>query len=136
MGVDVSIPKDFINETSQRLRTYKRISSANSDGDLQKIYAEINDRYGKMPPSVNNLFEYAKLRKSAESLRIISVDKTPNGFAVKLSEGAKISPEKLMECLSKHETANFSPNGILRVEVKIENLIEAALLTLEEIRAD
>ena len=136
LGVDVSIPKDFINETSQRLRTYKRISSANSDGDLQKIYAEINDRYGKMPPSVNNLFEYAKLRKSAESLRIISVDKTPNGFAVKLSEGAKISPEKLMEFLSKNETANFSPNGILRVEVKIENLIEAALLTLEEIRAD
>ena len=136
LGVDVSIPKDFISETSQRLRTYKRISSAASDGDLQKIYAEINDRYGKMPPSVDNLFEYAKLRKSAESLRIVSVDKTPNGFAVKLSEGAKISPEKLMEFLSKNESANFSPNGILRVEVKIENLIEAALLTLEEIRAD
>jgi transcription-repair coupling factor (superfamily II helicase) len=136
LGVDVSIPKDFINETSQRLRTYKRISSAGSDGELQKIYAEINDRYGKMPPSVDNLFEYAKLRKTAESLRIVSVDKTPNGFAVKLSEGAKISPEKLMEFLSKNETANFSPNGILRVEVKIENLIEAAQTVLEDIRAE
>ena len=133
LGVDVSIPKDFISETSQRLRTYKRISSADSDASLQKIYAEIQDRYGKMPNSVDNLFEYARLRKTAESLRVVSIDKTPNGFAVKLSENARVSPEKLMEFLSANETANFSPNGILRVVTNERNPIEIARKILEEI---
>ncbi|MCB1025701.1 MAG: transcription-repair coupling factor, partial [Acidobacteria bacterium] len=34
LGIDVSIPNDYINETSQRLRTYKRISSTENESDL------------------------------------------------------------------------------------------------------
>lgn len=134
LGVDVAIPQDYISETSQRLRTYKRISSADSESALQAIYAEINDRYGKMPDSVNNLFDYARLRKQAEQMHVVSVDKAQNGLAIKLGESSKVAPEKLMEFLSKNESASFSPNGILRVEVKVENLIEAARTVLEEIR--
>ncbi|MGI8469328.1 MAG: transcription-repair coupling factor, partial [Pyrinomonadaceae bacterium] len=130
LGVDVSIPKDYITETSQRLRTYKRISSVSNDEELNKIYAEINDRYGKIPASVNNLFEYAKLRKSAEQTRVVSVDKTRDGFAVKLGENSKVAPEKLMRFLSENENSNFSPNGILRVVANAENLIETARKTL------
>lgn len=134
LGVDVSIPNDYISETSQRLRTYKRISSADAEETLRRIYAEINDRYGKMPESVENLFEYARLRKLAEEMHIVSVDKTANGFAVKLGENAKIAPEKLMDFLNKNEGSNFSPNGILRVVIEAENLIETARKVLEEIR--
>jgi len=134
LGVDVSIPNDYINETSQRLRTYKRISSADSEETLRRIYAEINDRYGKMSESVENLFEYARLRKLAEEMHIVSVDKTKDGFAVKLGENAKIAPEKLMQFLTESEGSTFSPNGILRVITKEENLIETARKILEEIR--
>lgn len=136
LGVDVSIPNDYISETSQRLRTYKRISSADSEEKLLGIYTEIQDRYGKIPESVNNLFDYARLRKLAEAMQIISVDKTNNGFAVKLSENARVAPEKLMQILTDYEGSVFSPNGILRVELKAENLIEAARKVLEEIKAN
>jgi transcription-repair coupling factor (superfamily II helicase) len=134
LGVDVSIPQDYINETSQRLRTYKRISSAASEDELRRIYAEIQDRYGKLPESVDNLFEYARLRKVAERMRVLSIDKTKDGLAIKLGENARVAPEKLLEFLSKNETANFSPTGILRVVINVENLIEAARLVLEEIQ--
>lgn len=133
LGIDVSIPKDYISETSQRLRTYKRISSADSEDALLKIYAEIQDRYGKLPASVENLFDYARLRKTAESLGIVSIDKTSNGFGIKLSENSRVSPEKLLEFLEKSEGSTFSPNGILRVAVNEENLIESAREVLEEI---
>ncbi len=136
MGVDVSIPNEYINETSQRLRTYKRISSADNEEVLRQIYSEINDRYGKMPESVENLFEYARLRKLAEEMRVVSVDKTKEGVAVKLGENARVAPEKLMRVLSEIEGANFSPSGILKVDIKVENIIEAARQVLESIRAD
>lgn len=134
LGVDVSIPQDYISETSQRLRTYKRISSADSEETLQKIYNEIQDRYGKIPESVNNLFAYARLRKTAEQMHVISVDKTNSGLAIKFGENSKVSPEKLMEFLAGNETANFSPNGILRVESVAENIIETAQKVLQEIK--
>jgi transcription-repair coupling factor (superfamily II helicase) len=134
LGVDVSIPQDYINETGQRLRTYKRISSADSEETLRQIYSEINDRYGKMPESVENLFDYARLRRLAESLRLVSIDKTRDGFAVKLNENSKIAPEKLMDFLSHNEGSTFSPNGILRVVNNEENTVEAARRVLEEIQ--
>ncbi|HQU85161.1 MAG TPA: transcription-repair coupling factor [Pyrinomonadaceae bacterium] len=134
LGVDVSIPKDYIVETSQRLRTYKRISSASSDEELNKIHSEISDRYGKIPESVDCLFEYARVRKLAEEMRIISVDKTANGFAVKFDQNAKVSPDKLMELLADESVYSFSPNGILRVVTDENNLIEASRKLLLDIQ--
>ena len=134
LGIDVSIPQEYISETSQRLRTYKRISSAESESALRQIYTEIEDRYGRIPDSVENLFEYARLRKLAEEMRIISIDKTADGLAIKFDEKAKVAPEKLMEFINTNEGSSFSPNGILRVQVKVENIIEAARKVLETIR--
>ena len=133
LGVDVAIPNDYITETSQRLRTYKRISSADSDAALGQIYAEIEDRYGRVPASLENLFEYAKLRKSAERIHIVSVDKAADGIAVKLDEKSKVAPEKLMALIEQNEAASFSPNGILRVRITSDNIIETARRVLEEI---
>jgi len=136
LGIDVSIPQDYISETAQRLRTYKRISSAENEEVLRQIYSEINDRYGKMPESVENLFEYARLRRFAEQMRVVSIDKTKDGLAIKLNENAKVNPEKLMEFVTNNESANFSPSGILKIITNEENLIEAARQVLEKIRAD
>lgn len=136
LGIDVSIPQEYISETSQRLRTYKRISSAETESALRQIYTEVEDRYGRIPESVENLFEYARLRKSAEEMRIISIDKTSDGLAIKFDEKAKVAPEKLMEFINTNEGSNFSPNGILRVIVKTENIIEAARKVLETIKSN
>jgi transcription-repair coupling factor (superfamily II helicase) len=134
LGADVSIPNDYIIETAQRLRTYKRISSTASEEDLRKIFAELQDRYGKLPESVENLFEYARLRRIAEKMHVLSVDKITDGFAIKLDQNAKISPDKLTEFLVNNEGATFSPTGVLKFNTKEENLIEKARQVLEKLR--
>ncbi len=135
LGIDVSIPKEYISDTSQRLRTYKRISSAETEDVLQTIHAEIEDRYGRIPRSVENLFEYGRLRKLAERMAIISIDRTADGVAIKLGESARVSPEKLMQFLSENEDSNFSPSGILRIPVKTANPIKSASECLTAIRS-
>jgi hypothetical protein len=57
-------------------------------------------------------------------MRVISIDKTNEGFAIKLDQNAKVSPESLMEFVQKSGVV-FSPNGILRVKTD-GNLIEEA----------
>jgi transcription-repair coupling factor (mfd) len=132
LGVDVAIPKDYISESGQRLRTYKRISSAESEEALRQIYSEIQDRYGAIPASAQNLFEYARLRKSAEKMGIVSIDRAADGVAIKLGESAKVAPDRLMEFLAENEGSSFSPSGILRVPVK-KDVLESARRILEQI---
>jgi len=134
LGVDVSIPKDYIADTSQRLRTYKRISSAESEDELVRIHAEIEDRYGRIPRSVDQLFEYGRLRKLAEKMAIVSIDRTADGIAIKLGESARVAPEKLMRFVEESDGASFSPTGILRMAVTTADPIATAARSLAEIR--
>jgi transcription-repair coupling factor (superfamily II helicase) len=133
LGVDVSIPKEYITEAGQRLRYYKRISSAGDHGTLDQIRAEIEDRYGRVPRSVDDLLQYGRLRRLAESMAIVSVDKSGDTIAIKLGESARVAPEHLMNFLAEHEGAAFSPNGILRVPIGSNEIIPLAIRTLETV---
>jgi transcription-repair coupling factor len=119
LGVDIRIPEDFIYDMSQRLRTYKRISSSESDEELADIHAEIQDRYGAIPESVENLFEYARLRREASRLSVISIDREGERLSVKFSEKARIDPEKLINMVSEGR-AVFTPSGVLKVNLLAE----------------
>lgn len=133
LGIDVSIPKNYIVESGQRLRTYKRIASADSEEALVQIHAEIADRYGRIPESVDNLFAYGRLRKLAESLGVISIDRSGGGIGIKFSEGTRISPEKLMELIASDETITFSATGILRIPDVGDEPIRSAYELLVEL---
>jgi len=133
LGVDVSIPKDYISEASQRLRTYKRISSAETEAAIMQIHSEIEDRYGRIPRSVDSLFAYGRLRKLAEKIAIISIDKASDAVAIKLGESARVDPEKLMTFLQEETDASFSPNGILRVLIRTADPIATATEAVKRI---
>jgi transcription-repair coupling factor (superfamily II helicase) len=122
LGVDVAIPEDYIQDMGQRLRTYKRVSSARDEASLQEIRAETEDRYGRVPVSVERLFSYARLRRLAEDIDMVSVDRTPDGIAMKFSEKARVSPEKLAEFVARHPGSVFTPNGVLRLTLGDEAL--------------
>ena len=120
LGVDVAIPEDYVSDMGQRLRTYKRVASARDDETLRQIRAETEDRYGRIPAPVENLFAYSRLRRAAEELGVVSIDRTPGGAAVKLSEKARVAPEKLLALVSGRAGATFSPSGVLRLELSEE----------------
>jgi transcription-repair coupling factor (superfamily II helicase) len=139
LGVDVAIPEDYVSDMGQRLRTYKRVSSARDEETLRAIMVETQDRYGRLPESVERLFDYARLRRLAEEVGAISIDRTPTGIAIKLGERARVSPEKLMALIAGREGATFTPSGVLRVDLgekEMDMALETARGVLLEIRAE
>ncbi|HEY6232668.1 MAG TPA: transcription-repair coupling factor [Pyrinomonadaceae bacterium] len=139
LGVDVAIPDDYINDMGQRLRTYKRVSSARDEETLSNIRNETQDRYGRLPEPVEQLFAYAGLRRLAEDLHVLSLDKTPEGVALKFSEKARISPEKLMAFVRAGEGRVFSPTGVLKVKLnedQQDNLLDTVRGLLMELRLE
>ena len=116
LGVDIRIPEDYIYDVSQRLRTYKRVSSAESEEELADVRSEIEDRYGPIPETVDSLFQYARLRREASRLGVVSIDREADRLAVKFSERAGIDPEKLIALVSEGG-ATFAPSGVLKLRL-------------------
>ena len=117
LGVDTRIPDDYVADMSQRLRTYKRIASARSDEELNRISEEVADRYGRLPMAVENLFCYARVRRESERLGIISIDRVGESLAIKLGEKARVEPDNLLRLLDENKLASFSPTGVLKVKL-------------------
>ncbi|HEY5839234.1 MAG TPA: transcription-repair coupling factor, partial [Pyrinomonadaceae bacterium] len=139
LAVDVAIPETYVSDMGQRLRTYKRVSSARDEEALTAIRAETEDRYGRIPESVEHLFAYARLRQAAEDVGVVSIDRAPGGIAFKLSEKARVAPEKLMEMVRVREGASFTPSGVLRLELSEEErdeVLAVARRVLLQIRSD
>ena len=139
LGVDVAIPDEYISDMGQRLRTYKRVSSSRDEETLANIRKETQDRYGRLPDSVEQLFGYARLRRLAEELGVLSIDKTADGVAIKFSEKARISPEKLGVFVSSREGRTFTPTGVLRLnlsEDEHDQVLETVRGALLELRLD
>jgi transcription-repair coupling factor (superfamily II helicase) len=139
LGVDVAIPDEYINDMGQRLRTYKRVSSARDEESLTSIRNETQDRYGRLPQSVEQLFAYARLRRLAEDLKVLSIDRTADGAALKFSEKARISPEKLAAFINSREGRVFTPNGVLRMPLnddEDDNLLDTVRGVLMELRSE
>ena len=120
LGVDIRIPEDFIRDMSQRLRAYKRISSAKDEDELNAIRSEIADRFGPIPESVASLFTYARLRREASRIGVVSIDREADRLTIKFAESARIDPEKLVGFVSKG-TARFTPAGVLKLQIESDD---------------
>lgn len=69
------IPEDYIENSIERMRIYRRISILTNIEELNELYEEIEDRFGKIPKELINLFDYAKIRINAsyKGIRIIEI---------------------------------------------------------------
>jgi len=56
------IPKEFIEDDSERLLMYKRLSSVNTLKEIESIKDEIADRFGNFPVSVKNLLNLVEIK--------------------------------------------------------------------------
>jgi transcription-repair coupling factor (superfamily II helicase) len=136
LGLDTRIPEEYVYDMSQRLRTYKRIASARSDEELQRIRDEMADRYGRSPEPVENLFAFARVRREAEGMGILSIDRAGESLAVKLGEKSRVEPERLLEFLRSRPEASFTPNGVLKIRMAAggeDDLATRVFVLLEEV---
>ena len=66
--LEILIPDTYINNTSERLQLYSRLDNLKDEEHLEKFTAEIKDRFGPVPPSVEELINSVRLRWLGERL--------------------------------------------------------------------
>jgi transcription-repair coupling factor (superfamily II helicase) len=138
LNLDIRIPESYIPDASQRLRMYKRISSAGESGELDALSQEMVDRFGRYPEPVDNLFKYARLRQETLALQIQSVERNKSHIHFRFVDQSRVSPQKLLELVSRNKRAKFSPQGLLTLEVAETapaRLFDSIRQVLNQIRA-
>jgi transcription-repair coupling factor (superfamily II helicase) len=137
LGLDIKIPDPYIPDENQRLRMYKRISSAATPTERADMEAELADRFGPIPPPVSNLLDYALLKSAAERLLVQTVERKGDEIWVKFHEQAPVDPQRLAQFVRRRREASFRPDRVLRFRVRERdgNLLTQVQNVLQELHA-
>jgi transcription-repair coupling factor (superfamily II helicase) len=127
LGLDVRIPQEYIPGESLRLRTYKRISSIASEEEKRDVRRELEDRFGSVPASVDNLLEYATLKSLSERLRIAAIERSRNRVAVRFHPETPLEPSRLVSLIRSRSGIRLDPSGVLWMDVARGEPVLAAL---------
>jgi transcription-repair coupling factor (superfamily II helicase) len=95
--MDAHIPIEYVDSERLRLEAYHKLSAASGElgtrAQLDAIFQELEDRYGKAPQSVKNLIDVTELRQQCNRLNLKDVMMIGNQFRlnpVELTEAKQI----------------------------------------------
>jgi len=118
LRVDLKIDESYIPDMNQRLMVYRRIASARSEQDLDRIVAEVRDRYGPIPPSVLNLADYGRIRILADRLGIESIDREGEKVLIRFRPQTTLDPVWLVSFVERRPDISLVPPAGLRLSLK------------------
>ena len=107
------IPDDYIDVNAEKIRIYKDMDSAGEGKQLDRIHSMMEDRFGKMPPEVERLFDIVRIRNIAASLGFEKVI-VKNGIMICFFISNPLSPfyksgefSKTLEKISLPDNAKY-----------------------------
>ncbi len=124
--LEILIPDAYVESITERLSLYSRLDNCESEKDLEDFHREMEDRFGEIPPQVEDLFTTVRCRKIAVELgfeRMILKDDTLKCFFVANPDSAFFSSktfEKILDFIqtqtNKAKLKQVGKNGILIVK--------------------
>jgi len=137
LGLAAFIPDGYVPDTHRRLVTYKKLSMAPADEDLQQMKEEMLDCYGPLPAEVQNLIEVISLRNLMKGLMAEKMEYDGRNMILVIHKSSPIDPLKLIELSRKKwKGMRFTPDHRLFIpmpELHEGQVIEAAKGLLEEL---
>ena len=79
------IPNDYVPEEAARIDLYLRFAHMESAEAIDAFAEELDDRFGSLPPEVNNLLALGRLRALSTAARAASVTFGPKAVALAFS---------------------------------------------------
>jgi transcription-repair coupling factor (superfamily II helicase) len=117
LRIDFRIDEHYIPDMNQRLSAYRRLASARTADEVDRLVAELADRYGTPPASVRQLAEYSRLRLMADRLGLESLDREGAAVVLKFRPDAKLDPVWLLNLVKSRGDLTLLPPAVLRLKL-------------------
>ena len=74
VGATVLIPEDYVADLGVRLALYRRLCDLEAQADIDAFAAELVDRFGSLPPSVEHLLEVMTIKRLCRDAGVSRID--------------------------------------------------------------
>jgi transcription-repair coupling factor (superfamily II helicase) len=142
LGTPVLIPESYVADLNVRLGLYRRIANLVDRREIESFAAELIDRFGSLPPEVDNLLEIIAIKNLCRLAGVEKIEAGEKGAALTFRKNSFANPAGLVRWIGQQAgSVKLRPDQrlivmrdweVLRERVKgIENL----LAQLQEIAA-
>jgi len=140
-GIDIKLhapallPDAYCGDVQTRLSLYKRLATADRPETLDNLLEEITDRFGKLPPQGQTLFDTHRLRVLARSYGVLKVDANPKVMNITFRPNPPVDPMRIIELVQKNRSVKLAGNDRLRIDREIAEPHERAQYVRDLLRS-
>ncbi|KAB7783257.1 transcription-repair coupling factor [Methylorubrum populi] len=95
LGAPVTIPEDYVEDLTVRLGLYRRLSTIENDAEMESFGAELIDRFGPLPPEVEQLLKIVTIKILCREANVEKVEAGPKGVVVHFRDKSFANPQGL-----------------------------------------
>ncbi|MGH7094455.1 MAG: TRCF domain-containing protein, partial [Stellaceae bacterium] len=102
IGTPVLIPEAYVADLGVRLGLYRRIAQLSSGRERDAFAAELIDRFGPLPPEVDNLLQIIAIKRWCREAGVERVEAGPKGAVIGLRNNRFANPAGLVDLIQQH----------------------------------
>ncbi|MBA3625851.1 MAG: transcription-repair coupling factor, partial [Methylibium sp.] len=110
------LPDSYCGDVHVRLSLYKRLATADKLDKIDAMLEEIVDRFGKLPPQAQTLFDTHRLRVQAKAYGVQKIDAGPQAMSITFRPNPPIDALRIIELVQKNRHIKLAGNDKLRIE--------------------
>lgn len=130
------IPDSYISAPMIKMEIYKRIASVWTQGEIDSLHEELEERFGPLPDEALSLLSLAEMRVLCRKLSIGRLQERAGIVTVEFSKVSKISAEKILRLIRESagtiRLSTEKPNAI-RIQTKAIGLKEKSAYLKERL---
>ncbi|MYZ52936.1 transcription-repair coupling factor [Malikia spinosa] len=129
------LPDDYCGDVHLRLSFYKKLATAKTAEQVDRLLEEIVDRFGKLPAQAQTLIDVHRLRVLSQPYGVQKVDATPGVILITFRPNPPIDPMKIIELVQKNRHVKLAGNDKLRIERALAEPKDRAQLVRDILRS-
>lgn len=121
-GIPIMIGENYVKDLGVRLGLYKRIGSLKTVEDILDMREELIDRFGPVPPEVDNLLTTIEIKQMCYAANISKVDAGAKGILITFHNNQFKAVDKLIDLVNRSfGVVKIRPDQKLFIEGKLDN---------------
>jgi transcription-repair coupling factor (superfamily II helicase) len=113
------IPDAYIDSAQEKMGVYKKIASIHDKDELERVYAELLDRFGPLPDEAASLLSLAEIRIICRDIAVSSLRERNGMVRVEFAKVSKVKVERLVRMIKES-------SGKVKLDPKAPNVLVMA----------
>jgi transcription-repair coupling factor (superfamily II helicase) len=100
VDVEALLPEAYVPEVNQRLALYKRLAEIERTEEITDARAELADRFGPLPESVEALLDVVGLRVTARALGVERIEAGGGRAVLTFAASTQVTPQRVLKAIA------------------------------------